>query len=209
MSRALGSANLAEVNAGLVRPALFVELMFDEAPVRCWSGAGSITVFGNEFLGVGQFGGLSPVRESGDSPAGLELTLSGVPPDLVAVALAGTYQGRRARVWVGFFNASGALVATPYQIFGGRMDTLTTTCDGATATISVQCENLMIDLNRSRTSRWTDDEQQRLFPGDRACEFVSKLAERPINWGVAPPASASQGPVYAGPADVVIARPRR
>lgn len=192
MSRDLGATNAAQVVAPTLYPVYFAEMQFASGTVRAWNGVGNITVFGNVFSGVGHFGGCESISESGDlAPANVTLTLSGVPSDLISTALSDAYRGRFVFVWIGFMSGlGGSLLATPYQIFGGRMDTMVIDDSGDTSTISINCENMLTDLNRPRTSRWTNEEQQRLFPGDRGLEYIATLPEKPLNWGLAPVTTA-------------------
>jgi hypothetical protein len=55
--------------------------------------------------------------------------------------------------------------------------------DGQTATVSLQVENVLIDLERPRTRKYTDEEQRKRFPGDASLENVAALQDRQIAWG--------------------------
>ena len=70
-----------------------------------------------------------------------------------------------------------------YQVFAGRMDIMSIQEDGKTATISLQVENVLIDLERPRTRKLTDEEQRKRFPGDASLENVASLQDRQISWG--------------------------
>lgn len=198
MSRALGTTNAAQTVAATVRPAVLCELAFIGDPVRVHSGIGSFSWDSKTWAGVGDFGGVSDVEEGADiSARGITLTLSGVPSELLAHSLATQYRGRGVKLWLGFLNESGAFVANPYQIFGGRMDTMTIEDSGETSTISVQCESRLIDLRRPRVSRYTHEEQIARHPGDLGLEFVARLAEKPLYWGI--PNATSSGSNVKGP----------
>jgi hypothetical protein len=63
------------------------------------------------------------------------------------------------------------------------MDVMTIQEDGATATVSLQVENVLIDLERPRIRKLTDEEQRKRFPGDASFENIAALQDRQISWG--------------------------
>ena len=74
------------------------------------------------------------------------------------------------------------IVADPVLVFHGRMDVMNIEI-GNTATITVTAESRLADWNRARTSRYTDEEQQRLYPGDKGLQYVAQTAEMELVWG--------------------------
>jgi len=184
MARQLTTALEAATLAPVVRPALLVGLDFASGPLRLWSGIGKLTWAGNDYLGAGQLLAVAPATETqGLSAEGATLALSGIPAELLSIALAEAYQGRSAKVWLAAFDLSGALVADPYLIFDGRMDVMTIDEAGETSTISVTAESRLIDLERPRERRYTDEDQRIEYPDDAGCEFVAGLADAEITWG--------------------------
>ena len=195
MARDIPSLVSTESQKQSVEPALFVELQWASGTVRLWSGIGSKTFGGNTFTGVGTFGGVSPVSESSDGRAdGVTLTLSGVPSETIAAVLTDNYQNRPGKIWLGFLDTAGAIVATdPYLLFSGKMDVATIQESGTTATISVTLENRMIILQQASGRRYTHEDQQIDYPGDLGFEYVAALGqERAVNWGQAGPSSISR-----------------
>lgn len=185
MSRSLGTTNATRTTAKVVNVIVFCELDFVGETIRVHSNIGSITWDSKTWLGVGDFGGFSDVEEGADiSARGITLTLSGIPSNLLTHALASNYRGRSAKLWFGMLSAAGVLDAAPYQIFGGRVDTMTISDEGETSTISVACENRLIDLRRPRVSRYTHEEQIARHDGDLGLSFVARLAEKPLYWGI-------------------------
>jgi hypothetical protein len=187
--RHLDTDTLAGLLSTVVRPALLVACDFSGGWVRVWSGIGDLVVGDDTFAGVGTFGTISTVEEGVDvASRGLALSLSGVPSGLVAGVLGDDYRGRPCTVWLGCFNeARSALLGDPMVVFRGQMDTCEISDDGTLAAISLQVENRLSLLRRARTMRLTHEQQIVRFPGDRGLEYMSKLAERPIYWGLPSP----------------------
>ena len=194
MSRNLPSAVASAVVGSVVKLAFFAEFQFASGTVRMWTGVGNKSWNALTWTGAGDFGGISPVDESTDvRAAGLAFRLSGIPASSLSLALSDNYRGKPCKLWLAILDAADAVVDT-YQIFAGRMDVMTIDDGGDTASINVQAENRLVDLTRARALRYTDAEQRRLFAGDLGLEFVAKLAEKPLHWGV----PGAVAPAYGG-----------
>jgi hypothetical protein len=179
MPIALREASLAAE----VVPALFVEAEFAAGVVRVWSGLGEISAAGQVWQGVGGLLGVSSFSEAQDLRAtGVTVTISGIPSAALSLALGEAYHGRPARVLLGVFDPAGALLAV-HPVFAGRMDVLSINEAAETAEVSVSVENRLIDLERPRVVLYTDETQQRLFPGDVSLQYVAALVDAQVTWG--------------------------
>jgi hypothetical protein len=188
MARNLTELVRQAVGAKRLAPAFLCRMDFASGPLRVWSGAGDLEWNGDTFTGVGSYGGVSAVEETKKASAnGIELSLSGVPSNLVNLAMADHYRGRRIRLWMALFDTDGggqfAMMDNPIQIFGGRMDTMRISDSGDTSRIVVSCESRLIDMERPRERRYADADQQELYPGDRGFEYVASLADKEVLWG--------------------------
>lgn len=193
MSRGLTAEQLAAVSAKTIRPAYFAFLDFAEMPVRVWSGKGDYTIAEGQpgagtYTGVGILGGISEIEETNNPVAnGVALTLSGIPSELIATALdRKTYRGRKVRIWQGFFAVEDdghVLIGPPIPSFAGRMDTMVPTETGTTSTITLNCENRLVDLQRSRESRRTNVDFLRRHPNDYSLRWVAGLQDKEFMWG--------------------------
>lgn len=184
MSERLTTLSAAETGKPVARPILLAEFDFASGASRAWSGLGTLAWDGKDWVGLGTFGEVSAIEETMELRAtGAAFRLSGVPSELVATAMGEPIQGRTARLWLGFLDDTLALIEDPVLLFDGRMDTIEITDGGEAAVITLFAENRLRDLERPRTRRYTDQDQQAEFPGDRGFEFVPALQEVTINWG--------------------------
>jgi hypothetical protein len=185
MSRTITPAVLAELAAGVVRPAIFVESQFPSGYLRLWSGLGEITWGGRTWAGAGTLLNVGAIEETTDVVAtGTTVTLSGIPTDLVSACINDARQGLPGQIYLGFLTAAGAVIADPVLAFAGRLD-VPTIMDGAErCEIQITYESRLIDLNRAREWRYTHESQQQISPGDRGFEYVAGLQEREIRWGL-------------------------
>lgn len=182
MTRALDPNAIAAVTAGHVPYLFFVQLDFS-APLRVCSAGYDIEWNGETWLGLGTLGGIEPIREQANlEAAGVRLTLSGVPTDLIAVTLAEQYQGRPCQIWFAPLREDLRLDVTPIRLFAGRMDTMDTEV-GDTATITVTAESRMVTWDRPRIRRYNNEDQQSRYPGDRGFEYVAQMVSKDLLWG--------------------------
>ena len=183
MSRNLTTAVQNELAASELQPFFAIKLAFDSGDVRIWTGYNDITVASETYIGGGQLLSISPIEETVEIAArGVNLALNGINSSLVSVALTESYQGRSAKVYLGVIS-SGAVVSDPYLVFDGRMDVMTIEDAGDTANISLSAESRLIDLERARVRRYTNNDQQNQFAGDTSLRFVADLQDKEIAWG--------------------------
>lgn len=176
MANAFAASNL--------RPALFVELQFSSGTIYATNLPVTVTWNAHDWIGLGNLGGISAVEEGENIQAyGLSLTLSGVQPGYVSIALGEQYQGRVAKVYLGLFNDSYALIADPVVVFRGRMDNMEL-AQGDMFTIKVNCEGRLADFERARVRRYNHEDQIAVYPNDKGFEFVPQMVEKTLNWGV-------------------------
>jgi hypothetical protein len=184
MSRSLPAALSTELNATELKPFYAIELNFDSGGLYFWTGYGEISASNQTWIGSGTVLSISTSSETTDLAAnGINITMTGLDTSLVALALLENYRGRSAKLYIGALDSNNQPVSDLYQVFAGRMDIMTIQEDGSTATISITIENVLIDLERPRSRKYTNEEQLARYSGDNSLENVAKLADKQISWG--------------------------
>jgi hypothetical protein len=185
MSRSLTTALNNELISSEMNPFMAVSLDFSGGTFLSWTGYGDITFGGDTYIGSGDIINVGAISETSEVRAnGMQITLSGLPVELVSAALTDPYQGRTAKIFFGVLNATtGAVIADPYLLFKGKMDLMTIEDGGETATIAVTAESRLIDLDRTRERRYTSQDQKIDFPDDKGLDFIASLQEKSIIWG--------------------------
>lgn len=181
MTKRLTTAVTNAVNSEVVNVFWTCDLQFDSPnQLYFWSGVGDLTIDGNTYTGAGDLLNISEMRESSDIAAyGATLTLSGIPNNLISLALAEPYQGRKAIIKFGV-DVSGTKTTT--TVFTGEMDQMNISYGPETCEISLDVENRLVDLERPRIRRYTDKDHQARYPGDLAFEFVTRLQSESLEW---------------------------
>lgn len=196
-----------------VVPFFAVEFLFDSPnQLRFWSGYGDLTIDGDTYTGAGDLLKVSDVRESSDIAAnGATLSMSGIPSDLISLAIDEPYQGRICKVKFGLIDydlVSDALLLTEdgdflvteageyidlsvsqpanyFDLFVGYMDQMNIQEGPQYSTISLSVESKLIDLEKPNNARYTDNYQQSQYSGDLAFEFVNRIQGEDLTWTIA------------------------
>lgn len=183
MARDSTSALNTAMKAGVVRPFVLAEFQYPSGTIRLWTGAGDLTALGQTWIGAGDLLGISEARETeGVVAVGIVFSLSGIPSAALSNALGQDYQDRLAKMYVGAFDAAGAIIVDPYLTFEGRMDVQTILDDGVTATVEVSAESRLVDLERPRERRYTPEDQALDYPGDKGLDFVASMQNAEVLW---------------------------
>jgi len=195
MPRNLSPAMLAQVAANQLRPALFLEIEFLTETVLLWNGFGPMVApgpatnasssfpYGQSFIGMGWMGEIRSVPQVADVVAqNITLVLTGIPSELLTDAINAVRQNSIATLWLGCLDGGNNVIGDPVQIFQGALDVPTVTEGAETSTISITCENPLIDLNRAPSRRFTDVDQQFDFPGDMGFFQVQLLQDYNFTW---------------------------
>jgi hypothetical protein len=184
MARDLTAGMLAEITADELRPVLFYTGVFNDGTVRLWTGDRTINYDGYTWTAAGQLLNISPITETSDSRAvGITVSLSGMPESLISLALSQARQGLACSIGLGAIDAAGNIVVDAYESFQGRLDVPEIVDTGDTCTISISYESRMIDIERARERRYTDEDQKLDYPSDRGFEYVPAIQDTAVVWG--------------------------
>jgi hypothetical protein len=145
-----------------------------------WSGIGDLELNNKTYVGVGELLQISELRESSDIAAyGATLTLSGIDPDTIHLALEEPYQGRKAVVRFGVIQSGSYSTAVTYT---GEMDQMNISYTPDSVSISLEVESRLVDLQRARIRRYTDADHRSRFENDISFSFVTRLQNESLEW---------------------------
>lgn len=206
MSRDLDPSTIKAISQEVVRPFFAVELKFDgNETLRMWTGQGTLVLDdGTQWIGAGNLLDISSIEETAEMAVkGATITLSGVPSEVLSLALSEPYQGRVCNIYFGTFSSGSLLKETGNyillqdgsrinvetgekgfnQLFSGYMDQMNIDDSAETSTIELKVENRLIDLERARVARYTKYYQKSVYPNDDGLNFVEDLQNRKVPWG--------------------------
>jgi hypothetical protein len=205
MSRDLSTITIENIEEDVVYPFFATELRFSSNIVRMWTGQGTLVLEdGTEWIGLGQLLDISSIEETSEMAVkGASISLSGIPSELLSLALSEPYQGRVAKIYFGTFQQGSILQETANyillegggrinlesvshgfnELFSGYMDQMNISESVDTSTIELKVENKLIDLERARVARFTSNYQKSKFPNDTGLDFIESMQDKKINWG--------------------------
>ena len=161
-----------------------VKAEFDTDDILVWTGNGDLTVDSETYTGAGQLLNISGIEEDLElKSSGISISLTGMDSTILNLALTENYQNRPITVFLGFLMGGSNESAGEITVFKGRMTSLTITDTPQGATITVNCENRLVDLNRPSNLRYTTESQQFISSGDTGFNRVQNLQDKQIAWG--------------------------
>lgn len=193
MPRTINSTMAAALANSSIGIGIFVWLNLpnmQDNPVLVWSGMGNIeyTPVGSNqppflFVGVGKLGSVSTIGEmTSVFASGISLTLEGVDPTTINEALTGIPIGSPVTISYGIIQ-NGAIVGDLLNVFEGFTDQVSISESVNTCTVSIDVESKLAQLQRNREYRYTDVQQQALYPGDNFLRYVAVLQNWLGTWG--------------------------
>lgn len=182
--RTIAAELAAELQRPEIAPIILAEIDTADGMARAWSGVGTLRWDGRDFIGTGTFGGIEMVMETTDGAAnGVVYVLSGIPQDIVALAVGSIRHNKVAQMWLGALGRDGKIVGAPCLLSRTLTDVPELVDDGEGATIRLMTESRSIDQQRARVRRFTTEDQKIDYPNDRGFEYVEALQDRKIVWG--------------------------
>jgi hypothetical protein len=178
-------ANRQAIERSAVRSAHFLFLDFADGAARLNSSPLDIVAFGETWLGGGSFAGFTGLVEDTQLRGmPVEIAISGVDPALVPTLRTADFRGRAAQIYEGYFSQDWTLLAPPEVLFSGVMDHARYTVSATEARVSLVCESAWAYFyGRPIPIKYTNEEQQRRYAGDRFFEFLPAQFDMNIDWG--------------------------
>lgn len=182
--RTISTAGAAALAGAVVCVAILVEMDLTE-PLRLNTSSLDLVIGGVTYSGTGGLGQIDAIKESsGDLPR-VSFTMAGVQPTSIALALGEPVQGKAVRIKCALFDSTtGALIDVRLR-YSGYLDVMAVTDAPDSAAITVSSESAMLDLLRPAGIYFNDSDQQALFPGDLAFQFVNDQVEQKTVWPAA------------------------
>jgi hypothetical protein len=181
---AAGLALLARVQAGEQLPiAHLMRIDFAAATVYLTTAGGPIVWDGHTWEPAG-LGAIDAIQDTeGDMPA-LTFSLPAINDAQCAVALEAGTEGSAVRVYDALLDPATGVCEDAVLAWSGSLN-VPTLQDGPQADLVVTAEHRGMLAVRPKPSRYTDDEQRRLYPGDTSLNFDPATDAAALVWPAA------------------------
>lgn len=167
--------------AGTVRPFPLIDLQFSSGTDYLCGLDHPVVYGGNTYTPAYGVMQIQAIEETAASAEGLQITIMSAPTANIALALTERVQGRPMTLRMALIDDTGTLQVDP-NVWSGEMDTLAIDERSGTPVVTLTAESMFAVWDRSRPVRYTNAQQQILYPGDRGLEYVETMAEAPIVW---------------------------
>lgn len=170
---------------GPTAPVVMLVEMLLTSPLRLNTSNVTINWNGYDWLGTGSLGSIEEVDDAPSEQKGMRFTVSGVPTSLLSVALQEAVRNKACTLYLAVLDPASAAVLDVLQAWAGTLDTMPITQSGETCTINVVAEHAGATFSRPKPVRYTDADQQKLYPGDTSLRFVTSQANHQDVWPAA------------------------
>ncbi len=186
MARGLTSAVKTELATGNINPVLLIEIEFS-TPVYLTNASFDITssVSGTSrtYASNGHLRGITGVSETNKpTKNSLALTLSGVDQTYIALALSENIINKEVYVYRGFLDANQAIIADPFLLYDGQIDTFSIQETETDSTVNIGIVSHWADFDKVQGRKTNNTSQQRFFSTDVGMDFSSQTVQD-IKWG--------------------------
>lgn len=179
MPRTIAAELITALQSTNRRPYVALEMDFDSAPVRLWSGHGDRTINGETYLGVGDLLSVGGIQENNDLASTSMSASLQCTQELIALALGEDWQNRPCKVMLGDLS-----VASVITYFEGFVDALPWVDDPTGARkIDAVFEHNLAELDDAPNLKYTQASLQAVHPTDTFFDFVNDIVDKEIPWG--------------------------
>lgn len=166
-----------------------------DTPLYYTTGPGSVLFNGNTYIPDAFLTKIPDiVNNLRIRPGSISLVISGASLSTHALTM-GSYKNRKVTIYADI--RSSGVNGGPVEIFKGKLDSF----DSDYEKITLKIVSHWANFEEKRGRILTDEYQQRLFPGDKGLEFISKTINSTEYWGkyrVGTAYSTSQGKFVSG-----------
>lgn len=185
MSRAnIPPAMLAALQRDHVTQFLLLDLLLVGGPQYLSTTPFDVVWGGNTYRGAAGIGSIEPVTETSRGATGLRFTLPLVSAAAIASAMTERIQGREVILRYAVVDDSTqppTLLVDPV-VWRGALDASELDLYGPEPKLTVTAEHDMLMWDRPTGAVVSDDEQQRLYPGDGFLKYAAETVDKRIVW---------------------------
>lgn len=184
MSRSLNGSFASALVSSHIRPRFLFEATFGGTTYYWCTGSHDISYNGNLYLGNGYLQTPALVDEDIEMSATTNsIALTGEPSVLMSIIFGSAAHTNTGKMYFALVNEDLTIIGTPHEMFSGKLDVVEILDDPNTATIKISYENKLIELDKQKELRYTDECQKTYYPTDKGFIYMQQTADWKGYWG--------------------------
>ena len=200
------STTMAALSSSSINYAEFVRLSLPTTTYTFCNAAGPITVDGIEFEGLGGLLDISDVQRNIKANSGdLQISITGLDPNNIALVLGMEIKGSKLEVWRGFLDENNQIIQTPSQQFFKRYqgiinnisieETFSIKARQRIATCIISSASMRFVLENRQAGMFTNQKTwQNVYPNDTSMDRVAVIASTYFDFGKTPIGGGQSSP---------------
>ncbi len=186
MTRSLTTAIKNELATNDIRPVHLITIGFTSPvnitdcsfPLTSSVSGSSVTYTASDFImGISNF-----TEETDVTKTSLTLSLSGADQTFISTVLNENVVNDSVDIFRGLLNSSNALVADPFLLYSGTIDSFTVSENKNSSNVNLQIVSHWADFDKTNGRKTNNTSQQRFFSADVGMDFSSETVQD-IKWG--------------------------
>jgi hypothetical protein len=142
-----------------------------------------VTFDGNTYSASSLFLKVSEVTESSQvDVANITIDFTGADQTIVSLFLSNSYMEKEAEVYKGFLDANQAVIADPFLLFKGRIESFNIDETETESNAQIVVASHWSDFDKVEGRKTNTNSQQVHFAGDLGFEYASQTVQD-IKWG--------------------------
>ncbi len=186
MTRSLTTAIKNELATNDIRPVHLITIGFTSPvnitdcsfPLTSSVSGSSVTYTASDFImGISNF-----TEETDVTKTSLTLSLTGADQTFISTVLNENVVNDSVDIFRGLLNSSNALVADPFLLYSGTIDSFTVSENKNSSNVNLQIVSHWADFDKTNGRKTNNTSQQRFFSADVGMDFSSETVQD-IKWG--------------------------
>ena len=182
MARSLTSAVKTELATNKLNPVTLVYLGIASGS-RYTDHYKDISYNANTYTASSVLLGVSDVSESSDVAVdSITVVFTGADQTIISLLLNNDYMDKEAEIYKGFLDSSQQLIADPFLLFKGRIESFAIDEDANSSQVSISIASHWADFDKTKGRKTNTNSQQLFYSGDVGFDYASQVIQG-IKWG--------------------------